>query len=56
MSKKTFNLVVGVLGGVSAIAIATVTYIAPANMAAINVSITIATTAVTEICSKFTKD
>lgn len=56
MSKKTFNLVVGVIGGVSAIAVAVVTYCEPANAAAINASIPIASTAVIEICSKFTKD
>lgn len=56
MNKRTFNLVVGILGGASTIAIAVVTFIQPPYAAAINASIPIASTAIVEICSKFTKD
>lgn len=55
MSKKTFQLVTGIVGGVTAIAIAVVSYIQPENMAAINSAISIAGTAVVEICSQFVK-
>lgn len=56
MTKKVFNLVVGIVGGVSAIAVAVVTYVAPENATGINASIPIASTAIVEICSKFVKD
>lgn len=53
MSKKTFNLVVGITGGVAAIASAVVAYVEPAFTPAIVGAIGIAATAVTEICSLF---
>lgn len=53
MSKKTFNLVVGITGGVAAIASAVVAYVEPAFTPAIVGAIGIASTAVTEICSLF---
>lgn len=53
MSKKTFNLVIGILGGVAAIASAVVTYIQPTFAAQIVAGIGIASTAITEICSLF---
>lgn len=53
MSKKMFNLVVGVSGGVAAIASAVVTYIQPAYATAIVAAIGIAETAAVEICSLF---
>lgn len=53
MSKRTFQLVTGIVGGATAIAIAVVSYIQPENMAAINSAISIAGTAVMEICSQF---
>ncbi len=55
MSKKTFNLVVGVAGGVCAIASAVVTYMQPAYAVQIVAAIGIGSTAVTEICSLFVK-
>lgn len=56
MSKKTFNLVIGILGGVAAITSAVVTYIQPAYAAQIVAGIGIASTAITEICSLFVKE
>lgn len=55
MTKKTFQLVTGMVGGVTAIAIAVVSYIQPSSMAAINSAISIAGTAIVEICSQFVK-
>lgn len=55
MSKKTYNLVVGILGGISTIAIAIVTFISPAYATAINSAIGIGTTASIEIVSQFVK-
>lgn len=55
MKKKTFNLVVGITGGVAAIASAVVTYLSPAYAVQIVAGIGIASTAVTEICSLFVK-
>ena len=56
MSKKVFNLVVGVSGGVGAIASAVVAYIQPSYTPAIIASIGIVETAITEICSLFVKE
>lgn len=56
MSKKTFNLAVGITGGVSAISIAVVTFCDPNFCAAINASIAVAQAAITEILSMFTKE
>ncbi len=53
MKKKTFNLVVGITGGVATIASAVVTYISPTYAVQIVAGIGIASTAVTEICSLF---
>ena len=53
MSKKTFNLVIGILGGAAAITSAIVTYIQPIFAAQIVAGIGIASTAITEICSLF---
>lgn len=55
MSKKTFELVVGITGGISAIAVAVVTFVQPAYCVAINGAIAIAQTAITEILTLFTK-
>lgn len=56
MSKKMYNLIVGIMGGVSAIAIALVTFFSPAYCVAINAAIPIATTAITEILGLFVKE
>lgn len=53
MSKRFFNLIVGVSGGVSAIASAVVAFFQPAYTPAIVGAIGIAETAVVEICSLF---
>ena len=41
MSKKTFNLITGIVGGVQAIAVAVVTYTAPEYATAINSAIVV---------------
>lgn len=58
MTRKLYNLIVGIVGGVETISIACVTYfVADATTAtAVNASILIAGTAITEICSQFVKD
>ena len=56
MKKKTFDLIVGVAGGVAAIASAVVAYIQPAHAGAIVLAIGIGETAAVEICSLFIKD
>lgn len=53
MSKKTYNLIVGILGGVSAIATAVVSYLQPSNTPAIIAAIGIMNTAIVEVCSLF---
>ena len=55
MSKKVCNLAVGIVGGVSTIAIAVVTFLDPAYSVAINASIGIADTAIIEILGQFVK-
>ena len=55
MSKRTFNLVVGITGGIAAIGSAVVTYFQPAYAVQTVAAIGVASTAVTEICSLFVK-
>ena len=55
MKKKTFELIVGVVGGLAAIASAVVTYFQPAYAVQIVAAIGVASTAITEICSLFIK-
>ena len=55
MSKKTFQLISGIVGGVQAIAVAVVTYTSPEHATAINGAIVIIGTAVIEACSQFVK-
>jgi hypothetical protein len=55
MSKKVYNLVVAIIGGVSTIAVGVVTFINPAYAVAINASIGIGATAAVEICGQFVK-
>ena len=55
MSKKTFQLISGIVGGVQAIAVAVVTYTAPEYATAINGAIDVIGTAVIEACSQFVK-
>ena len=56
MSKKTFNLVTGIIGAVQAMGVAIVTYTEPGYATAINSAIVIAGTAAIEICNLFVKD
>ena len=56
MSKKTFQLISGIIGGVQAIAVAVVTFTTPEYATAINGAIVIVGTAAIEACSKFIKD
>ena len=56
MSKKVFNLIVGISGGVATIASAVVAYLNPAYEPAIIASIGVAETAIVEICSQFVKE
>lgn len=55
MSKKTFQLVSGIIGGVQAIAVAIVSYAVPENAPTINGAIVIVGTAAIEACSQFIK-
>jgi hypothetical protein len=55
MSKKTFQLVSAIVGGVQAIAVAVVTYTSPEYATAINGSIVVIGTAVIEACAQFVK-
>lgn len=55
MSKKTFQLVSAIVGGVQAIAVAVVTYTSPEYASAINGSIVVIGTAVIEACAQFVK-
>ena len=56
MSKKKFNLIVGIVGGVAAIASAVVTYMQPAYAVQIVAAIGIASTSATEVCSLFVEE
>jgi hypothetical protein len=53
MSKKTFALISGIVGGLQTIGVAIVTYNQPAYATAINSAIVIAGAAVIEICNLF---
>ena len=55
MSKKTFALVSGIVGGLQTIGVAIVTYTNPEYATAINSSIVVAGAAIIEICTKFVK-
>ena len=55
MSKKVYNLITGVIGGVEVISIAIVTFFNPAYAVAINASIGIVGTAAIEVCGQFVK-
>lgn len=56
MSRKTFNLVVGVTGGVASIASAVITFVQPAFAPAIVGCVGIVETAIVECCSLFLKE
>jgi ethanolamine utilization microcompartment shell protein EutL len=54
MSKKTFNLITGIVGALQTAGVAIVTYMNPEYATAINSAIVIAGAAVIEICNLFT--
>ena len=56
MSKKTFALVSGIIGGLQTIGVAIVTYTQPDYATAINSAIVIVGAAAIEICNLFTKE
>ena len=56
MSKKTFNLITGIIGALQTVGVAIVTYTEPAYATAINSAIVIAGTAAIEICNLFVKE
>lgn len=56
MSQKTYNLTVSIIGGVSAISIALVTYFEPPYATPINASIETLATALTVIVGNFRKE
>ena len=53
MSKKTFQLISAIIGGVQAIAVAVVTYTAPEYATAINGAIVVIGTTIIEACAQF---
>ena len=55
MSKKTFQLISAIVGGVQAVAVAVVTYTTPEYATAINGAIVVIGTAIIEACSQFVK-
>lgn len=56
MKKKTYELIVGVTGGVATIASAVVAYMQPAYTVQIIAAIGIVSTAVSEACALFIKE
>ena len=56
MSKKTFNLITGIIGAVQTVGVAVVTYAEPTYATVINSAIVIAGTAAIEICNLFVKE
>lgn len=55
MSKKTFALVSGIIGGLQTVGVAITTYASPDNATLINSAIVIAGAAAIEICNLFVK-
>lgn len=55
MSKKTFALISGIVGGLQTVGVAVVTYTSPEYATAINSGIVIAGAAIIEICNLFVK-
>ena len=55
MSKKTFNLVTGIVGALQTIGVAIVTYTDVNNATAYNSAIVVVGTAIIEACSQFVK-
>lgn len=55
MSKKMYNLITAITGGIATIAVGVVTYLDTAYAVQINASIVIVETAVVEICNQFVK-
>ena len=55
MNKKTYELIVGINGGVATIACAVVAFIHPATAVQIVAGIGIVSTAINEVCALFVK-
>lgn len=55
MSRKTFNLITGIVGALQTIGVAIVTYTETGNATAINSAIVVIGTAIIEACSQFVK-
>ena len=55
MSKKTFNLITGIVGALQTIGVAVTTYAGPEYSTAINSAIVVIGTAIIEACSQFVK-
>lgn len=53
MTKKTFQFVTAIVGGLQTVAVGAVTYFLPDHATAINGAIVIIGTAIIEACSKF---
>lgn len=56
MSKKTFQFVTAIIGGLQTAAVGAVTYFLPENATAINSAIVIVGTAIIEACAQFVKE
>jgi hypothetical protein len=55
MTKKTFQFVTAIVGGLQTAAVGAVTYFLPENATAINGAIVIIGTAIIEACAQFVK-
>lgn len=56
MSKKVYNLIIGIATGVESISVAVITFINPPAAVAINAAIPIAITAALAVCKLFVKE
>lgn len=56
MSKKVYNLIIGIATGVESISVAVVTFINPPAAVAINAAIPIVITAALAVCKLFVKE
>lgn len=56
MSKKVYNLIIGIATGVESISVAVITFINPPAAVAINAAIPIVGTAVLAVCKLFVKE
>lgn len=56
MSKKVYNLIIGIATGVESISVAVITFINPPAAVAINAAIPITITAALAVCKLFVKE